>query len=154
MHPKRFALIGGIIMLAVGVLALIPNFVGLADGLPVLRVQESYGYFLGLVPMNIVNKLVLVFIGAAGIYSANERFTNLPASIHYSRWVFAIMGALAVLGLIPRTNTLFGYAPLFGYDIVVHAALAVVGAYFGFALTAKVPDQSPDKNSRMPAHGL
>ena len=55
MHPKRFALIGGIIMLAVGVLALIPNFVGLADSLPVLRVQESYGYFLGLVPMNIVN---------------------------------------------------------------------------------------------------
>lgn len=154
MHPKRFALIGGIIMLAVGLLSLIPNLVGPIDGLPVLRVQESYGYFLGLVPMNIVNKLVLIFLGVAGIYSANERFTNLPASIHYSRWVFAIAGALAILGLIPQTNTLFGYAPLFGYDVWFHAVIAVAGAYFGFALTAKVPDQSPNKNTRMPAHGL
>jgi hypothetical protein len=34
--------------------------------------------------------------------------------------------------LIPPLDTLFGLTPLFGNDIWLHAALAVIAAYFGF----------------------
>ncbi len=155
MFPKRFALIGGIIMLAMGLFSLIPQLVGSAQGLPALYVEQSYGLFLGLFPMNVLNKVALIIFGLAGIYAANKKFTNLPASIKFSRWTFFVMGPLAILGLIPQTNTLFGYWPLFGNDIWLHAAFAVVGAYFGFALTARVPDQkATDKKFTTPVHGL
>jgi hypothetical protein len=47
------------------------------------------------------------------------------------------MGALAILGIIPQTNTLGGYYPLFGANIAVYAIFAVLGAYFGFTLPRK-----------------
>ena len=39
---------------------------------------------------------------------------------------------LSVLGLLPQTNTLFGFVPLHGNDVWLHAVLALVAAYFGF----------------------
>ena len=155
MYPKRFALFGGIVMLAMGLISLIPQLVGSIEGLPVLNLDYSYGLFLGLFPMNLLNKITLITFGLAGIFSANEKFTNLPASIKFSRWTFYVMGTAAILGVIPQTNTLFGYFPLFGNEIWAHAAFAVLGAYYGFALTSRMPDQSKaDKKFATPVHGL
>lgn len=139
MNPRMFALVGGILMVAVGVLAMIPalNVAPLDAGLPPLYVETSYGLFLNYLPMNIFNKAALIVFGVAGIMASRLPTTALPASISYARWVMGVMGALAVLGLIPQTNTLFGYWPLFGADIALHAVVAVVGAYYGFALPAK-----------------
>jgi Domain of unknown function (DUF4383) len=155
MFPKRFAMVGGIVLLALGLISLIPQMVGPIEGLPVLNVDNSYGLFANLFAWNIVNKVLLIVLGATGIYSASERFTNLPASIHWSRWVFAITAVGAILGLIPATNTLFGYMPLFGNQVWLHAVVAVLGAYFGFALTSKAHAQMPkDREYTTPAHGL
>ena len=144
MFPKRFALISGIIMLAMGAFALIPQFVGSAEMLPILKVNDSYGMFLGYFPMNIFNKVALIALGLAGIYAATRPTTALPASIQFSRWTFYVMGALAILGQFPQTNTLSGYWPLFGNEVAFHALFAIMGAYFGFALTSKVKiDESP-----------
>jgi hypothetical protein len=142
MHPKRFAIIGGIIMLALGVLAFVPSLSQYPAWLPTLQVDTSYGLFLGLFAMNIFNKLALIVLGAAGILAANDPATNLPKSILYSRVVFVAMGVLAILGLIPQTNTLFGYWPLFGNNIWEHAIFAVLGGYFGYVLSSTVPDKS------------
>lgn len=141
MDPRRFALIGGIVMLVFGVFALIAP--GSVDGLPALNQETSYGLFLGLFPMNVINKAALIIFGIAGIAAANAKFTSLPMSIHWSRAVLFVMGLLAIMGLIPQTNTLFGYAPLFRGEIVTHAIFALLGGYFGYALTSKVPDQTP-----------
>lgn len=155
MFPRRFALIGGVIMLVVGLIALLPSMVGSMDGLPLLNVVNSYGLFLNTFAMNIFNKVALIALGLGGIFAGSARFTNLPASIHYSRLVFYISGVLAILGAIPQTNTLNGYWPLFGNDMWLHAFIAAVGAYFGFALTAKLPKQTDDKRDfSTPAHGL
>jgi hypothetical protein len=143
MHPKRFALIVGVLMLAVGIVAFIPSLVGPVDGLPVLRVNDSYGLFLGLFAMNAVNKGVLIVWGLLGIIAATARYTNLPMSINFSRLTFFVTGALAILGLFPETNTLFGYWPIFGYNIVISAIIALTSAWFGWALTSKVPDSGP-----------
>jgi hypothetical protein len=143
MHPKRFAFIAGIIMLALGLVALIPSLVGSFVNLPALKVEASYGLFLGYFPMNIFNKVALILFGIAGIWVSRERFNNLPASITYSRVLFIAMGILAILGAIPQTSTLMGYWPLFGKEIGAHAVIAILGAYFGYALTAKVPSSGP-----------
>ncbi len=154
MNPKRFAMIGGIVLLALGLISLIPQMVGSVEGLPALRLDQSYGLFAGVFAWNIVNKALLIVLGAFGIYSASEKFTNLPASINWSRWVFAVTAIGAIIGLIPSTNTLFGFMPLFGNQVWLHAVVAVLGAYFGFALTSKAHARMPDKDYKSPAHGL
>lgn len=153
MHPRRFALIGGILMLVMGVLAFVPGLsrdVGLS--LPALKVTNSYGAFLGFFPMNVFNKMALIGFGLAGIFAATRRATSLPASIKWSRYVFIVMGLLAILGMIPATNTLFGYWPLFGGEIVVHGVFAVLGAYFGYTLSLKVPDVQEPIDAGRPTH--
>lgn len=138
MFPRRFALVGGIAMLALGLLSLIPQLSSFSDqALPILKVETSYGLFLGLFAMNIFNKVALLLFGIAGIWAAEARYTSLPMSIWFSRVTFFAMGLLCILGLFAQTNTLFGYWPLFGYTALEHAVFAVIGAYYGFALSYK-----------------
>ncbi len=143
MNPKYYALAGGIFMVLFAALSLIPEFSRspLDAGLPPLYVESSYGEFLGLFPMNILNKLALLVFGVAGILSATAKNTSLPRSVRWSRWAMGVMGALAVLGIIPSTNTLFGYWPLFGGEVWMHGVFAVLGAYFGYALTQKAASE-------------
>lgn len=145
MHPRQFALYGGILMLLLGLVALIPQFVGSAATLPPLVVNTSYGLFMGLFPMNIFNKIALIVFGLGGIAAYSQKTTALPASIWYSRIVFVVMGIAALLGLFPATNTLYGYWPLFGGEVLLHGVFAVLGAYFGFALSTKAHNELDKK---------
>lgn len=156
MHPQRFALFGGLFMLIVGAFALIPALAGSMLNLPPLLDETSYGLFLGFFPMNVFNKIALITFGIAGIVASQRKGTELPASIRYSRIVLYTFGALTVLGLIPPTNTLFGYWPLFGGEILAHGAFAIAGAYFGYALSSKVPKvtRGGPEDFRSPAHGV
>lgn len=146
--PKKFALYGGILMFIIGVLAFVPTLYWSAGDLPALTIENSYGYFLGYVPMNIFNKSALIVFGLMGIAAATWRHNSLPLSIKYSRMIMVVMGVLAVLGLFEQTNTLYGYWPLFGANIVLYALFAVVGGYFGFKLTSMVP-HTYEKDSRV-----
>jgi hypothetical protein len=139
MNIKRFALIGGTIMLLVGALSFIPSLSRppFEAGLPALTLDTSYGQFLGFLPMNVLNKLTLIGFGLIGILASISVTRSLPASIGFSRWVLYIMGPLAILGVIPQTQTLGGYWPLFGADAAVHAVFAILGGYFGFSLTSR-----------------
>lgn len=146
MHPRRFAMVGGAIMLLIGIAAFIPAFSTYStDLLRPLELNTSHGLFLGFLPMNIINKLALVVFGIAGIWASSGDTVSLPRSISWARAVAIVMGLGAVLGLIPATSTFFGYWPLYGYEVVVHAAFALLGGYFGYALTSKVPDKGPTR---------
>ena len=134
MNAKNFALVGGIVMLVIGALALIPAFTGVAFGLPILKIETSYGLFLGVFPLNIVNKAVLIGLGLWGIAAASDPVLSLSRSISFSRGVFKLTALFAVLGLFPQTNTLFGYAPLFGASIWLHAVMALCGGIFGYTV--------------------
>lgn len=140
MNPRAFALVAGIVMVIMGVFSLIPGLVGDSSYLPRLAIETSYGNFLGLFPMNILNKIALILFGVAGIWAARVPGKNLPMSIFYSRAVFVVMGVLTLLGIFPATNTLFGYWPLFGNEVWMHGIFSLLGAYYGFALTSKVPE--------------
>ncbi len=143
MHPKMYALIGGIVMLLIGLLAMIPSFVGTQATLPALDLDTSYGLFLDLFPMNVVNKVALIVFGVAGIVASQATGRSLPMSILWSRTVFVVMGIAAVAGLFEATNTVYGYWPLFGNEVWAHGVFALLGAYFGFTLTAQVPEMTP-----------
>jgi hypothetical protein len=50
----------------------------------------------------------------------------------YARGVAIIYALLTVLGLIPATADMGGMVPLYGNDVWLHGALAIVAAYFGW----------------------
>jgi phage shock protein PspC (stress-responsive transcriptional regulator) len=58
---------------------------------------------------------------------------SFDASRTYARVVAIVYVLLTILGLIPATNTAFGLVPIYGHDVWLHALLAAVAAYFGFA---------------------
>ncbi len=144
MDPKRFAFISGLIFLLMGVSSLI--FPGAIDPLPTLKIETSYGLFLGIFPMNIFNKIALILFGIAGLRAASDKFASFPLSIFFSRAIFFVMGIAAILGLIPQTNTFFGYWPLFGNEVFAHGLFAILGAYFGYALKTKLHNQEKNFN--------
>ena len=132
MSTRNFALIGGIVMLAMGTLALIPTLNSGMETLPALSVNNSYGLFLNLFPMNIFNKVALIVFGLAGMICYFVKENSTFYSLIYSKVVFWVFAVLAILGLFPQTHTLSGYWPLFGYEIFVHATFALIGGYFGY----------------------
>lgn len=148
MSSRKFALIGGSVMLVMGLFALIPTLSVYTPSLPSLNVEASYGYFLRIFPMNIFNKLALIIFGITGILCSNtialeeraqssasiNRKNDMTLSILWSRVVLYVMGVLAILGIFQQTNTLGGYWPLFGNEIWFHALFAVLGGYFGYVL--------------------
>lgn len=130
MSSKKFALYGGVIMFIMGLVSIFPGLEGSKEGLPELRLDTSYGLFLGLFPMNILNKVALMTFGIAGI--ATGRIVDSAYAIHYSRIVFFVMGLAALLGVYDTTDTLFGFWPLYGGEIIAHGIFAVLGGICGF----------------------
>jgi len=134
-------------MLGMGILAFIPalSLTPSEASLPPLFLEASYGAFLGNFPMNIINKLALIGFGLAGIATSYSPARALPLSMKFSQAVFVVMGLAAVLGLIPSTSTFFGYWPLFGGEVLMHGAFAMLGAYFGYALRIKAKKINAEK---------
>ncbi|HZO01295.1 MAG TPA: DUF4383 domain-containing protein [Burkholderiales bacterium] len=129
MRTSTFALILGIAYLGAGVLGLIPAALmpPPADA-PPTSVTLLYGYLLGLFPVNVLHSAVHVAIGAWGLAA----WRGMASPTVYARSLAIFYGALAVMGLIPGMNTLFGMLPMHGHDVWLHAGTAAVAAYFGW----------------------
>lgn len=132
--PRRFALISGVVYVALGILSLIPALSTMPPEYPRLHLETSYGAFFGLFAQNIVNKLAILAFGAAGLAAYRSKSDKTP--VLYARAVTIVMGAAAILGVIPATDTFFGYWPLFGNEAMFHAVNAFIAAYFGFVAVA------------------
>lgn len=154
MNPRWFALWGGTIMVLLAICSFFfpgPRFS--SDVLPALVVETNYGLFIGLFPMNLISKTVIMLLGLIGIWCVLEDSAlSLPRSIWYSRFVCVFMLVLAALGLFSPTHTLFGYWPLFGNQVWSHAVIALVAGFYGFSLTSRVP--ADRTGSRMPRESL
>jgi hypothetical protein len=94
-----------------------------------LKVKSFEGYLLGLFHVNALHSGVHVLFGLMGI--AMSRRWDLART--YCRIVAVSYALLAVMGLIPGLNTVFGYIPIHGHDVWLHALIALAAAYFGFA---------------------
>lgn len=127
MSTRTFALIFGIVFLAVGVLGFVPNMVQpLHPGHP--PVDPEGGLLLGLFPVNLYHNAVHILFGLWGLVASR----SLSGSVAYARGVAIIYAVLTIAGFIPSLYTLFGMVPLYGNDVWLHAVLALVAAYFGW----------------------
>lgn len=125
---RPFALIFGIIYVLVGILGFIPGLSTHPADAPHLSVESGHGYLLGMFPINILHNVVHLIIGIAGILASR----SLGGARLYAKALAIVYGLLAVLGLIPATQTTFGLIPIHGNDIWLHALSALIAAYFGF----------------------
>ena len=124
MNTRTFALIFGIVFLAVGALGFVPAVVqnSVGEGL------NQHGMLLGLFMISPLHNAAHLLFGLWGLAASR----SLGGAVAYFRGVAVIYALLTILGLIPSTADLFGMIPLMGYDVYLHAALAVIAAYFGF----------------------
>ena len=134
MSIQTFARIFGIVFLVVGVGGFIPGVTQPHDH-PGLAVEAASGMELGLFPVNALHNIVHILFGAWGLFAAGA----FGSARTYARVVAIAYGVLTVMGLIPATNTTFGLVPIYGHDIWLHALLAAVAAYFGFAYREASP---------------
>ena len=127
MNTRTFALIFGIVFLAVGVAGFVPGLVQpLHEGHP--EVAGNAGQLLGLFPINELHNAVHILFGLWGLAASR----SLGGAVIYGRGIAIIYGVLTIAGFVPNLQTLFGLVPLYGNDIWLHALLALVGAYFGW----------------------
>ena len=141
MNVRTFALVFGVVYLLVGLLGFFWQ-----GGLAIAREAGPGGDWprlLGLFPINLLHNIVHLAIGAWGLAS----YRSYAGSVAYARGLAILYGLLAILGLIPATNTMFGLVPIFGHDIWLHAATALIAAYFGF-MAPREPVETIDASRR------
>jgi len=129
MNGKNFALVLGVVYLIAGILGFVPGLLRApGPNAPDIAVTSSYGYLLGLFPVNSLHNLFHLAIGLWGVLAARR----LNGARKFAQSIAVIYGALTIFGLIPGLNTLFGLLPLHGHDVWLHALTALAAAYFGF----------------------
>ncbi len=134
MATKRFAMIAGIVYLLVGIAGFFPALLSPPDPNHNVTLHTLHGNLLGLFPVNVAHTLVHLAIGIWGVMAARTD----GAAITYARSLAIIYAVLAVMGLFPTLNTVFGLLPLHSNDIWLHAATAALAAYFGWYASQRV----------------
>lgn len=140
MSPKAvttFALIYGIVFLAVGIAGFVPGLVtppvGENGAALDVAAEMAHGRLLGLFPVNWLHNLVHIVFGIWGL----AVFRRYGGARVYAQAVAVIYAVFAIMGFIPLLQTTFGLIPLYGNDIWLHILLAAVAAIFGFAPVRK-----------------
>ena len=136
---RTFALILGIVYIVAGIAGFIPALTPHSGDMHPLAVETAHGRVLGLFPVNALHNLVHIAIGVWGVLGSR----SLGGARFFWQGLAVFYGLLAILGLIPATNTLFGLVPLYGHDVWLHAGTALIAAYFGFI--AKSSESQPNQ---------
>ena len=128
MSIRTFAAVFGVVFLLAGLSGFVP---GLSPEHmhPDMVVTSESRLAVGLFPVNVLHNLVHSAFGIWGLLAAR----SVGGSFAYAKGVALTYALLTVLGLSQATNTIFGLVPIYGNDIWLHAGLAIVAAYFGFA---------------------
>lgn len=147
MKTSTFALIFGIAYLGAGLLGLVPAaLMPPPPDAPPTHFTLLYGYLLGLFPVNVLLSAIHLASGAWGLAA----WRGMAEPRVYARALAIFYGGLAVLGMMPGMNTLFGVLPIHGHDVWLHGGTAAVAAYFGWR--AEIPAErrtlAPDRRLR------
>ncbi|MBI5162733.1 MAG: DUF4383 domain-containing protein [Magnetospirillum sp.] len=134
MRTRYYALVMGIFLIAFGILGFVPGLMAPPIADAPLRVGAGYGLLYALFPVNVLLNLVHLAFGVWGVVV----WRSFGASRVFARTTAVVFAVLAVMGLLPVLRTTFGLMPLYGHDIWLHALIAIVSAYFGYAPIAAV----------------
>jgi hypothetical protein len=144
------ALIVGMTFLILGIAGFIPALVSLpgtdASYIPPGVAHSAYslgfGNVFGLFPTNFLHNLVHCTVGVLGIASYN----SLISARLFNRAFVVAYTLIAIMGLLPLTNTTFGLMPIFGNNVWFNALTALATAYYGIVIPAKVTDIGVARN--------
>ncbi len=138
---RAVAFILGTVFLGVGIAGFIPGFISMPGDAPVIGVyvprllfSDGYGHVFGLFPTNFLHNAIHIVVGVLGIAAA----TSFSGSLVYNRGFAITYAAIALMGLLPATNTTFGLMPIFGNNVWFNALTAIAAGYFGFVKPAEV----------------
>lgn len=145
MKAATFALVLGVAYLGAGVLGLVPAALQPPpEGAPPTSFAVLYGYLLGLFPVNLLHTAVHLAVGLWGIAA----WSGVLGARTYARSLALLYGVLAVMGMVPGLNTVFGLLPLHGHDIWLHAGTAAIAAWFGWRREAVAAERRVDIDDR------
>lgn len=130
---RTFALVLGVVYLLGGIAGFIPALVQPPTSGHDLVIEAGHGRVFGLFPVNVLHNIVHIGVGLWGIFSRG----SVGAAVSFSRGLTIFYGLLALLGLVPAAETMFGLVPLHGNDVWLHAGTALLAAYFGWGPPAR-----------------
>ena len=134
MTTRAFALTLGIVFLALGALGFIPALVTPApEQAPNMTFTAFYGFLFGFLPVNYFLNLAHMAMGAWGVAASRGE----GGSRAYAKIIAVVSGSLAIVGMVPALNTVFGLIPLYGKDVWLHAIAAIAAAFFGWIMPRK-----------------
>ena len=143
MNPRPFAWTAGIVLLLMGIAGFVPPLTPVeADP---LRKAAGVGgpHLLGLFPVSPVLSVIHILLGAWGIYAG----TRLSRALWFARRAAVVAAVLLVMGMIPGPDNLFGAAPLYGNNLLLHGLLAILCFLFGWLYrrptVAPAPEEVP-----------
>ena len=147
MSTSAFALIFGIAFTLAGIIGMFPAaLTPPPTGAPATTFTVLYGYLLGIFPVNVLHTAVHLAIGLWGLMA----WRRLQDAKVFLRTLAILYGALAVMGLIPGLNNVFGFIPLHSHDVWLHAGTAALAAYFGWRSEVQMERrQNADRRQRM-----
>lgn len=128
MNPRPFAWTAGLLLLAVGSGGFVPPIV--FDVEDPLRLSSGVGHpqLLGLFPVSEPLNVIHILLGLWGLWSGR----SLAGAVGYARIMALAALALTLFGMVPGLDLLFGLAPLYGNNVLLHGLLAVGGFLFGW----------------------
>jgi hypothetical protein len=136
MNIHNFTLGLGIVFVLVGILGFVPALVA-APPMNAPEMSTEYGLLFGLFPVNFLHNVVHLGTGVWALFA----YKDVPNARFFNQTLAVLYGLLTIMGLIPVLNTTFGFIPLFGHDIWLHAIIAIGAAYFGFSSLARTESE-------------
>ena len=129
MAGRTFALSFGTLLAIAGAAGFVPAMLSPPHPEhPMLILDVGYGQLVGWFPVNVVLDLLHALLGLWGLIAS--RTSRLAR--HYARSMAVAFSGLTIAGFVPGPHIMFGFAPLFGNDIWLHALLAALAAFFGW----------------------
>ena len=129
MNAPVIARVFGILFLLTGIAGFLPWFAPAAPpDAPVVSLDLMYRMLFGIFPVNVAHNAVHVIFGLWGLAAAG----SFKGGVFYCRCVMWIYLLLVIFGIIPLMNTLFGVAPIYGWDIGLHFVTVLLCAYGGY----------------------
>jgi hypothetical protein len=116
---RTFALIVGIVFLAVGLLGLILNPTG--------------GLLLGIFAVDILHNLIHLVVGAAGLAAYFLGWRESRIFCQVLGVVYLLIGFLGLIPLLVPNGQLLGLVRVNMADNLLHLIVGGIAAYFGFS---------------------
>ena len=118
---QKVALLFGIVFVLVAILGFF------ATGMSMNADMETAPRLLGLFPVNAAHNAVHLLFGVWGLLASRD-YGNARRYCQYSGALYLLLAALGLV--IPET---FGFIPIGGNDIALHAVLGLILTIVGFS---------------------